>query len=103
MDLLVDGEVSLCGGCGHVELLRDEFELVHEHHGLDELHVAELGVPVDVRGAHQQRRSVLLRDPVVPRVKPGLQQRGQTNVVCNTFSFAVSLKKLIMSSFHGNQ
>ncbi len=30
-------------------------QLLHEHHRLDELHVAELRVPVDVGRAHQDR------------------------------------------------
>lgn len=38
--------------------LREQLvQLVREHHALDELHVAELRVPVDVGGADDERRA----------------------------------------------
>ena len=44
-------------------------QLLHQHHGLDELDVTELGVPVDVGGADQDVLADLLvvgRNPVLP-------------------------------------
>ena len=35
------------------KVLHDLPQLLHQHHALDQLHVAELGVPVDVGRAHQ--------------------------------------------------
>lgn len=35
-------------------LFEDRLQLVAEHHRLDELDVAELGIPVYVRGAHEE-------------------------------------------------
>ena len=35
------------------EGLGDLAEPLHQHHGLDQLHVTELGVPVDVGRAHK--------------------------------------------------
>jgi hypothetical protein len=39
------------------QLVEQLGQLVDEHHRLDQLHVAELRVPVDVRGADHQRRA----------------------------------------------
>ncbi len=48
-----DGVGGATGGAG-VGGGADLLELVHQHHGLDQLHVAELGVPVDVRRGNQE-------------------------------------------------
>ena len=42
------------------EGLGDLAEPLHQHHGLDELHVTELWVPVDVGRAHQDVLTNLL-------------------------------------------
>ena len=42
-----------------LRLLYDVLQFVHQHHGLDELHIAELRVPVDMAGGHQDGLSLL--------------------------------------------
>ena len=59
---------------------------MHQHHGLNELDIAELGVPVDVRGADQQPLVGLARvvrgaAAALPGRVTGLQHSGQTDVV----------------------
>ncbi len=49
-----DGVGGAAGGAAGVGGGADLLELVHQHHGLDQLHVAELGVPVDVRRGNQE-------------------------------------------------
>ena len=57
---------------------------LHQHHRLDQLDVAELGVPVDVGGADQDVLPHLLLtggQPVLPAGLLGLEQGGQGDVV----------------------
>ena len=64
--------------------LRDLPQLLHQHHGLDELDVTELGVPVDVGSADEDVLPDLLvvwRNPVLPTRFLGLEQGGQGDVV----------------------
>ena len=64
--------------------LGDLPQLLHQHHGLYELHVTELRVPVDVSRADEDVLADLLvvrRYPVLPAGFLGLQQGGQGDVV----------------------
>ena len=64
--------------------LRDLPQLLHQHHGLYQLDIAELRVPVDVGGADQDVLPHLLvvgGDPVLPAGLLSLQQSGQGDVV----------------------
>ena len=59
-------------------------EPLHQHHGLDQLHVAELRVPVNVGGADQDVLPHLLltgRQTILPTRLLGLEQRRQGDVV----------------------
>ena len=47
------------------EVLHDLPQLLHQHHRLDELDITELGVPVDVRRAHQDSLGYVLHNRAV--------------------------------------
>ena len=44
------------------EVLHDLPQLLHQHHRLDQLHIAELRIPVDVRRAHQDSLGYVLHN-----------------------------------------
>ena len=99
--------------------LGDLPQLLHQHHGLDELHVAELGVPVDVSRADQDVLPHLLvvwRDPILPAGLLCLQQCSQGDVVLGhhpvqhvlvtvgvLYGKLVKLYKLFLNTFSHHQ
>ena len=61
----------------------EAFELIHQHHALDELDITELRVPMYVGCTHQKLLTGLrgLRTTRVPHSILSLKQRSQSDVV----------------------
>ena len=61
----------------------EAFELIHQHHALDELDITELRVPMYVGCTHQELLTGLrgLRTTRVPHSILSLKQRSQSDVV----------------------
>ena len=79
----VDVRRRVSGAEGGRRVLGDALQLLHQHHGLNELDVAELRIPVDVGGGDDERKGGIpvCGHSVVPTGLLRLEHCGQGDVV----------------------
>ena len=71
------------------EVLHDLTQLLHQHHALDQLHVTELGVPVNVRRTPQDWLGHILNSQIGPssdlKIHCNLMIRGHPTLPAGLF------------------
>ena len=89
------------------EVLHDLAQLLHQHHALDQLHVTELRVPVNVRRTHQDWLGHILNSQIGPssvlKIHCNLMIRGHPTLPAGLFRLKQCCQSNVVFCHHSER